>query len=121
MASTPPAAVAPGTEPAGAASGRLPASAPRGPAATAIPYSFARANGVLMVPGSDRLAIRRGAKPGAILEARRVAGRGLLIDSLSDEAFDRLRRMLLRPQTLQPLPATRLTFSTTMTQHRSSA
>jgi general secretion pathway protein E len=55
-----------------------------------IPYSFARANGVLMVSGSDKLAVRRGAKPAAILEARRVAGRAILIDSLSDEAFDRL-------------------------------
>lgn len=55
-----------------------------------IPYSFARTNGVLMVPGSDRLAVRRGAKPAAILEARRVAGRAVLVDSLSDEAFDRL-------------------------------
>jgi general secretion pathway protein E len=55
-----------------------------------IPYSFARANGVLMVPGSDRLAVRRGAKPAAILEARRVAARSVMVDSLSDEAFDRL-------------------------------
>ena len=56
----------------------------------AIPYGFARANGVLMVPGSDRLAVRRDARPAAILEARRVAGRAMLVDSLSDEAFDRL-------------------------------
>jgi general secretion pathway protein E len=68
-----------------------PASA--GPAAGAgllLPYAFARANGVLLVAGTDRLAVRRGAKPAAILEARRVAGRAVITDSLGDEAFDRL-------------------------------
>jgi general secretion pathway protein E len=81
MSSTPPARTATGGELPGPAAGR---------AAPPIPYSFARTNGVLMVSGSDRLAVRRGAKPGAILEVRRVAGRALLIDSMSDEAFDRL-------------------------------
>ncbi|WP_199554801.1 GspE/PulE family protein [Sandaracinobacteroides hominis] len=55
-----------------------------------LPYAFARANGVLLQSGGDRLAIRRSARPAAILEARRIAGRALLIDTLGDEAFDRL-------------------------------
>jgi general secretion pathway protein E len=59
-------------------------------ASPVLPYSFARANGVLLAAGSDRLAIHKGTKPHAILEARRVAGRTLAIDTLGDEAFDRL-------------------------------
>ena len=55
-----------------------------------LPYAFARAQGVLITPGSGRLAVRRGAKPAAILEARRVAGQAIQIDTLADEAFDRL-------------------------------
>ena len=61
-----------------------------GPAQTLLPYAFARANGVLMVPGGDRLAIRRGTKAAAILEARRVAGRAVHLETLGEEAFDRL-------------------------------
>ncbi|MCG2842737.1 Flp pilus assembly complex ATPase component TadA [Sandaracinobacter sp. RS1-74] len=67
-----------------------------GPAAPGIglppvlPYAFARAQGVLIVPGTDRLAIRRGAKPAAVLEARRVAGRALAPETMAEEAFDRL-------------------------------
>jgi len=63
---------------------------PAGSLPPLLPYSFARAHGVLLSAGSDRLAIRRGAKPPAILEARRIAGRALVIDTLSDEAYDRL-------------------------------
>lgn len=55
-----------------------------------LPYAFARANGVLLQAGGERLAIRRSAKPAAILEARRVAGRAVALDTLGDEAFDRL-------------------------------
>lgn len=55
-----------------------------------LPYAFARANGVLLQADGERLAIRRSAKPAAILEARRVAGRAVALDTLGDEAFDRL-------------------------------
>ena len=60
------------------------------PSPLLLPYAFARAQGVLIAPGSGRLAVRRGAKPAAILEARRVAGQAIQIDTLADEAFDRL-------------------------------
>ena len=55
-----------------------------------LPYAFARSHGVLIVPGTDRLAIRRGAKPSSVMEARRVAGRAISLETLADEAFDRL-------------------------------
>lgn len=63
---------------------------PRMMAAPVLPYAFARNHGVLLPAASERLAVRRGAKPWAIMEARRIAGRGLSIDMLSEEAFDRL-------------------------------
>ncbi len=63
---------------------------PAGLAAPLLPYSFARAHGVLLAAGSDRLTVRQGAKPQAVLEARRVAGRPLGVDLLADEAYDRL-------------------------------
>jgi len=66
---------------------------PTGPAfrpAPVIPYAFARRAGVLIPPGTDRLCVRAGAEPGAILEARRVAARPLLAEALDSAAFDRL-------------------------------
>ena len=67
----------------------LPAGQPGRPA-PALPYAFARTHGVLIVPGTDRLAIRQGASPASILEARRVAGHALQPEPLATEAFDRL-------------------------------
>jgi general secretion pathway protein E len=63
-----------------------------GPAAVPapLPYAFARTHGVLLLAGGERMAIRRSTKPSAILEARRVAGRSVAVDTLGDEAFDRL-------------------------------
>jgi general secretion pathway protein E len=55
-----------------------------------LPYAFARSHGVLLVPGSDRLILRAGARPSALLEARRVAARPLTLETLADDAFDRL-------------------------------
>jgi general secretion pathway protein E len=70
--------------PGPAASAAAPGPAPE------LPYAFARTQGVLIVPGTDRLALRASARPAAILEARRVAGRGLVTERLGDEGFDRL-------------------------------
>jgi general secretion pathway protein E len=67
-----------------------PSAPPQPGHAPLLPYAFARSQGVLIVPATDRLAIRRGAKPTAVLEARRVAGRALTPETLTDEAFDRL-------------------------------
>ena len=64
-----------------------PAVTPRAPM---LPYAFARANGVLLAPGGERLAVRAGARPAALLEARRIAGQPLAVEQLPDEAFDRL-------------------------------
>jgi general secretion pathway protein E len=61
-----------------------------GPAPAALPYAFARSRGVLLRDGEDRLAVRTGAEPAAIVEARRIAGRPLGFEAFDAEAFDRL-------------------------------
>ena len=55
-----------------------------------LPYAFARAQGVLIVPGTNRLAVRSGARPAAVLEARRVAGAPLAVEAASEQDYDRL-------------------------------
>jgi general secretion pathway protein E len=75
--------------PASGPGGAAGSEAGRGPAPE-LPYAFARSQGVLLVPGSDRVALRRGARPSALLEARRIAGRPLKAETLAEEAFDRL-------------------------------
>ncbi|QMW21744.1 GspE/PulE family protein [Sandaracinobacteroides saxicola] len=54
-----------------------------------LPYAFARANGVLLLP-EGQLAVRRGAAPAALVEARRVAGVALMPEVHEAAAFDRL-------------------------------
>ncbi len=60
------------------------------PRAPEIPYAFARSRGVLLVPGTDRMAIRRGATASAILEARRVAARAIVPETLGEDDYERL-------------------------------
>ncbi len=55
-----------------------------------LPYVFARSHGVLLIPDSQRLAIRAGAPTSAVLEARRFAGVAVQPESCTTEAFDRL-------------------------------
>lgn len=55
-----------------------------------LPYAFARSHGVLLVSGTERLVLRRNARPQAVIEARRIAGHALVPETLGDEAFDRL-------------------------------
>ncbi len=57
--------------------------------AALLPYGFARARGVLVLP-DGRLAMRRGADAGAVIEARRVAGRALSPEVHDAPTFDRI-------------------------------
>lgn len=56
-----------------------------------LPYAFARRTGVAILPGEPpTLAVRQGASPAAILEARRVAGLALGVQPMDGDAFDRM-------------------------------
>ena len=56
-----------------------------------LAYSFAKEKGVVLLPGEDglRLGVRSGADPLAVIEARRVAGVPIRVESLDQAAFDR--------------------------------
>ncbi len=61
-----------------------------------LPYNFAREYGVVVSPapeaGRPRLLCRRDAKPAALLEARRVLKKPLLVSMAEDEAFEQVLR-----------------------------
>ncbi|MEA3065618.1 MAG: ral secretion pathway protein [Sphingomonadales bacterium] len=64
-----------------------------GEAASNLPYLFAKRNGVALVGeanGEARVALRQGADPRALIEARRVLGRPLAVEAATPEAFDKL-------------------------------
>ena len=56
-----------------------------------LTYAFARDKGILVIDDSEpmRLAVRDGFDPYALLEARRVLGRGFEIETFSAEEFAR--------------------------------
>jgi len=57
-----------------------------------IPYAFAKANGVVLVPSEDgrpAVAIREGADPAVLIEVRRYFGRPFGIRKVSQSEFDR--------------------------------
>ncbi|MFN3353749.1 MAG: type II secretion system ATPase GspE [Brevundimonas sp.] len=57
-----------------------------------LPYGFAKRHGVILIDAGDavaRVALRQGADPLAIVEARRVIGRPLSVEVLERSAFDR--------------------------------
>ena len=63
------------------------------PAAVNLPYLFAKRAGVAVVGEGDghaRVALREGADPRGLIEARRVLARPLAVETASAEAFDRL-------------------------------
>jgi general secretion pathway protein E len=62
-------------------------------AAPNLPYLFAKRNGVALVGeanGTARVALRQGADPRALIEARRVLGRPLAVEAATPEGFDKL-------------------------------
>ncbi|MEA1072871.1 GspE/PulE family protein [Sphingomonas sp. LY160] len=57
-----------------------------------IPYAFARANGVVLVPREDdgvTVALREGADPAALIEVRRHLRRPFELERVDGQAFDR--------------------------------
>jgi hypothetical protein len=65
------------------------AAAPSPPALN-LPYLFAKKNGVALVGeanGQARVALRQGADPRALIEARRVLGRPLAVETATAEGF----------------------------------
>lgn len=57
-----------------------------------IPYGFAKANGVLVVPreeGELLIALREGADPSILVEVRRHLGQPFAVEQVSAAAFDR--------------------------------
>ncbi|GAB4151808.1 MAG: type II secretion system ATPase GspE [Sphingomonadales bacterium] len=56
-----------------------------------LEYSFARAHGIVLVAAGDtpRLAIKAGAPARAILEARRVLGRPVVLEAVSADMFEK--------------------------------
>ena len=56
-----------------------------------LPYGFAKRHGVLLLDAGDvaRVGLREGADPKGLIEARRVLGRPLAVEPLSQAAFDR--------------------------------
>ena len=56
-----------------------------------LPYGFAKRHGVLLLDAGEvaRVGLREGADPKALIEARRVLGRPLAVEALSQAAFDR--------------------------------
>ncbi|MEA3009974.1 MAG: ral secretion pathway protein [Sphingomonadales bacterium] len=73
---------------------------PRGPglrrgdeAAANLPYLFAKRNGIALVGeanGRAQVALRQGADPQGLIEARRVLGRPLAVEPVTAEGFDKL-------------------------------
>lgn len=66
----------------------------RFPVSTAadIPYAFAKANGVVLVPGEDErptVAFREGADPIVLIEVRRHLGQRIAVRTVSGADFDR--------------------------------
>ncbi|HEX8620878.1 MAG TPA: type II secretion system protein GspE, partial [Allosphingosinicella sp.] len=58
-----------------------------------LPYLFAKRNGVALVGeagGEIRVALRQGADPRALIEARRVLGRPFAVEAATPEGFDKL-------------------------------
>jgi general secretion pathway protein E len=58
-----------------------------------LPYLFAKRHGVALIGeanGTARIALRQGADPRSLIEARRVLGRPLAVEPVTAEGFDKL-------------------------------